>query len=68
MYCQIALIIYPGAKPANKHSLNNQHVLNSDLRFLTRVYGIIMVHTQFNCQTLNMVAAVYQDRNVWLVD
>ena len=36
-YCQIA-----GAKPGKKHALNNQYALNSELRLLTRVYGIIL--------------------------
>ena len=32
---------YPGAKPGKKHALNNQYALNSKLRLLTRVYGIL---------------------------
>ena len=31
---------YPGAKPGKKHALNKQYVLNSELRLLTRVYGM----------------------------
>ena len=32
---------YPGAKPGKKHALNNQYALYSELRLLTRVYGIL---------------------------
>ena len=34
---------YPGAKPGKKHALNNQYAPNSELRLLTRVYGIVIV-------------------------
>ena len=29
-----------GVKPGKKHALNMQYVLNSELRLLTRVYGM----------------------------
>ena len=32
---------YPGAKPGKKYALNKQYALLSQLRLLTRVYGII---------------------------
>lgn len=31
---------YPGAKPEEKHALNKQDALNSELRLLSRVYSI----------------------------
>ena len=32
---------YPDAKPGKKHALNKQYALNSKLRLLTRVYGML---------------------------
>ena len=34
---------YPGAKPGKKHTLNKQYALLSQLRLLTRVYGIVCI-------------------------
>ena len=39
VHCQIALIIQV-QKPGKKHALNKQYALNSELRLLSRVYGM----------------------------
>ena len=33
---------YLGAKPGKKHALNKEYAVNSELRLLTRVYGMIL--------------------------
>ena len=44
---------YPGAKPGKKYALNKQYALLSQLRLLTRVYGICLLKGLFACETLN---------------